>query len=144
MRPRTGPTVDHTESPLLFSSCGREYLYLGKERSWLTRSLILGTGIALLPESPRWYVKRGRLDDASRALARIRGQPADSSYIQEELAEIVANHEYEMELSPQGGYFASWAACFTGGLRNPASNLRRTILGTSIQVSSYMDIVLRD
>jgi len=58
----------------------------------------------------------------------------DSSYIQEELAEIVANYEYESELIPQNRYIDSWAACFSGGLRNPASNLRRTILGTSLQM----------
>ena len=39
-----------------------------------------------------------------------------------------------MELSPQGGYFQSWAQCFSGGLTNPGSNLRRTILGTSLQM----------
>ena len=97
-------------------------------------ALILGTGLFLLPESPRWYVKRGRLQDAARALTRIRGQPKDSAYIQEELAEVIANHEYETQLMPNTGYFDSWAACFSGGLRNPQSNLRRTILGTSLQM----------
>lgn len=95
--------------------------------------LILATGLFFLPESPRWFVKKGKVDQAATALARIRGQPADSDYIQQELAEIVANHEYETELMPTGGYFASWMACFSGSLRNPASNLRKTILGTSIQ-----------
>lgn len=97
-------------------------------------SIILGSGLFLLPESPRYYVKKGRLDAAARSLAIVRGQPVDSTYVQEELAEIVANHEYEMELIPANSYFDSWAYCFTGGLRNPASNLRRTILGTSIQM----------
>ncbi|EIW69408.1 hypothetical protein TREMEDRAFT_56909 [Tremella mesenterica DSM 1558] len=97
-------------------------------------ALILGGGLLLLPESPRWYVKRGRVDDASRALSRIRGQPEDSNYIQEELAEIIANHEYETELIPSHSYFASWAACFSGSLRNPGSNVRRTILGASLQM----------
>jgi len=97
-------------------------------------AIILGTGLFLLPESPRWFVKKGRVDAAAKALATVRGQPVESDYVQMELAEIIANHEYETELMPAGGYFASWAACFTGGLRNPASNLRRTILGTSMQM----------
>jgi len=63
--------------------------------------------------------------------------------VQQELAEIIANHEYESELIPQGSYFASWAACFTGGLRNPASNLRRTILGTSIQMMQQWVLSLK-
>lgn len=71
---------------------------------------------------------------AAKVLARVRGQPEDSAFIQEELAEIIANHEHEMSVIPQGGYFRSWANCFKGGLRNPSSNLRRTILGTSLQM----------
>ncbi|ORY23919.1 putative glucose transporter [Naematelia encephala] len=97
-------------------------------------AIILATGLFLLPESPRWYVKRGKVEQAARSLSIVRGQPVDSDYVQQELAEIVANHEYETELIPQSNYFDSWAACFTGGLRNPASNLRRTILGTSMQM----------
>ena len=97
-------------------------------------SLILGTGLFLLPESPRWYVKKGRVDSAARSLSVVRGQPIDSTYVQEELAEIVANFEYESQLIATDSYFGSWAQCFTGGIFNPASNVRRTILGTSIQM----------
>jgi len=37
-------------------------------------------------------------------------------------------------MNPYTTYFASWSACFTGGLWNGKSNLRRTILGTSLQM----------
>jgi SP family sugar:H+ symporter-like MFS transporter len=97
-------------------------------------AIILGTGLFLLPESPRYFVKRGNLDKASDVLCRLRGQPPDSEFIQQELAEIVANHEYELQVVPQGSYINSWLNCFKGGLRTPSSNLRRTILGTSLQM----------
>jgi sugar porter (SP) family MFS transporter len=97
-------------------------------------ALILGIGLAFLPESPRYFVKKGKTDQAALALGRLRGQPPDSDYIQEELAEIVANHEYEMQVIPQVGYFGSWANCFKGSLFVGSSNLRRTILGTSMQM----------
>jgi sugar porter (SP) family MFS transporter len=97
-------------------------------------ALILGIGLFLLPESPRYYVKKGNLEQATHVLTRLRGEPEGSEYIQQELAEIVANHEYEMSVIPQSGYFGSWYNCFKGGLRVPSSNLRRTILGTSLQM----------
>lgn len=97
-------------------------------------ALLLAAGLFWLPESPRWFVKKGRLDDATRVLCRLRDQPVGSELVLAELTEIVANHEYEMSVIPQNGYFSSWANCFKGSLSNPASNLRRTILGTSIQM----------
>lgn len=97
-------------------------------------AIILAVGLFFLPDSPRYYVKRGKLDLASATLARLRGQPVESEFIQQELAEIVANHEYELQLMPQGSYFNSWLNCFKGSLRKPSSNLRRTILGTSLQM----------
>lgn len=97
-------------------------------------AIILAIGLFFLPESPRYFVKRGKLDAAADALARLREQPRDSAYVQQELAEIVANHEYELQVIPQGGYFSSWANCFKGGLGHASSNLRRTILGTSLQM----------
>jgi len=97
-------------------------------------ALILGIGLMFLPDSPRYFVKRGRLEKASSALSRIRGQPEDSEYIQAELAEIVANEEYERSIIPDTGFVGSWMNCFKGGLTNQKSNLRRTILGTSMQM----------
>ncbi|KAG8158333.1 hypothetical protein KVR01_012094 [Diaporthe batatas] len=96
--------------------------------------VILGVGLMFLPDSPRYFVKRGRLDRATDALSRLRGQPADSEYIQVELAEIVANEEYERQLIPNTTWFGSWANCFKGSVFSAKSNLRRTILGTSLQM----------
>lgn len=67
-------------------------------------AIILSTGLFFLPESPRFFVKKGQLEKAVRALSNVRGQPADSSYIQDELAEIIANHEYEQQLIPRTSY----------------------------------------
>ena len=97
-------------------------------------AIILGTGLLFLPESPRFYVKRGKIDAAADVLARLRSQPRESEYVQQELAEIIANHEYELKLIPSNSWFGSWMNCFTGSLTNPNSNLRRTILGTSMQM----------
>ena len=79
-------------------------------------------------------MKRGKLEEATAALVTLRSQPADSTYVQAELAEIIANHEYETKLIPPGGWFSSWAHCFSGSVFNPGSNLRRTILGTALQM----------
>ena len=46
-------------------------------------ALILGTGLFLLPESPRYYVKKGNLEKATHVLTRLRGEPEGSEYIQQ-------------------------------------------------------------
>ncbi|KAH9207974.1 putative glucose transporter rco-3 [Leptodontidium sp. 2 PMI_412] len=97
-------------------------------------AIILAGGLMMLPDSPRYFVKTGRLEKAGEALRRLRGQPVDSDYIQNELAEIVANEEYERSIIPTAGFISSWMQCFTGGLWVSNSNLRRTILGTSLQM----------
>ncbi|VUC24864.1 unnamed protein product [Clonostachys rosea] len=97
-------------------------------------AIILAGGLLMLPDSPRYFVKKGKLPQAIDALSRVRGQPADSVYVQTELAEIVANEEYERALIPDTTWFGSWANCFKGSLWDAKSNLRRTILGTSLQM----------
>lgn len=97
-------------------------------------AIILGVGLFFLPESPRFFVKKSKLDSAAKVLSRLRGQPIESDFIQDELAEIIANHEYELSVAPTGGYWSTWGNCFRGSLLQGSSNLRRTILGTSLQM----------
>lgn len=104
---------------------------IGIQFAW---GIILGVGLFLLPDSPRYFIKRGRVEKARAALVRIRGQPPESEYIEAELAEIIANEEYERELIPTTGWFGSWANCFSGSVWKSNSNLRKTILGTSLQM----------
>lgn len=104
---------------------------IGIQFAW---ALILGIGLMFLPDSPRYFVKRGRLEQAADSLRRLRGQPLNSEYVQNELAEIVANEEYERSLIPATGFISSWMNCFKGSLWDQKSNLRRTILGASMQM----------
>ncbi|KAJ6263067.1 hypothetical protein Dda_1626 [Drechslerella dactyloides] len=92
-------------------------------------AIILASGLFFLPESPRFWVKKGELDKAAAALARVRGQPADSEYVVAELAEIQANFEYEMQIASAG-----WADVLRGGWSNPAGNFRRIFLGFFLQM----------
>ncbi|KAI1826455.1 general substrate transporter [Xylaria intraflava] len=96
-------------------------------------ALILAIGLLILPESPRFFVKKGKLEEAAKALAYVRGQPQDSEYIKDELTEIIANHEYEVANMPQLTYVQSWLACLKGSLSDGGSPLRRTILGAGLQ-----------
>lgn len=87
-------------------------------------AIILSVGLFLLPESPRYFVKKQQLEKAAKALGRVRGQPSDSAYIVDELAEIQANFEYEMSVGTVG-----WLGMFTGGITNRNSNIRKVFIG---------------
>lgn len=103
-------------------------------------ALILGIGLALLPDSPRYFVKKGKLEKAASALSRVRGQPIDSLYIREELAEIVANHEYEQAIIPQTTYIGGWMNCFSGSIFDGSSNCRRTWVGIVMQMMQQLTV----
>ena len=113
------------------SDSGAYRIPIGIQFAW---AIILATGLFLLPDSPRYFVKKGRVDAARMVLSRLRGQSPESEYIEAELAEIVANAEYERQVIPNTGWFGSWAHCFSGSVFKSNSNLRKTILGTSLQM----------
>ena len=101
-------------------------------------AIILGTGLFFLPESPRFFVKKGKIEKAAQALSSVRGQPIDSDYIKDELAEIIANHEYEMKVIPQTSYLGGWTNCFKGSLLHGSSNSRRTTVGILMQMMQQL------
>lgn len=74
-------------------------------------AIILFGGLLVLPETPRFYIKKGKHAEAARALSKLRRLPADHPAVEEELAEITANHEYELSLGK-----ASYVDCFKGNL----------------------------
>lgn len=85
-------------------------------------SIILCAGLLVLPETPRFHVKKGRVDKAYHSLSRLRRLPQDHPAIQAEIAEIKANHDYEMSLGK-----SSYVDCFKGTI------LKRLITGCSLQ-----------
>lgn len=85
-------------------------------------AIILIAGMLILPDTPRYMIKRDDLAGATKALAKIRRLSETDPAITEEVAEIRANHEYEMSLGE-----ASYLDCFKGNL------LKRLLTGCLLQ-----------
>jgi MFS transporter, SP family, sugar:H+ symporter len=85
-------------------------------------AIILVSGLFLLPETPRYMIRKGDIDSASKSLSQLRRLSPDDPSIREELAEIQANHEYEMSLGK-----ATYLDCFKGNL------LKRLATGCALQ-----------
>ncbi|KAJ3521665.1 hypothetical protein NM208_g5466 [Fusarium decemcellulare] len=88
-------------------------------------ALILTAGLLLLPETPRFLVKKGQLDAAGLSLSRLRRLDITHPALVDELQEIVANHRYELTLGPD-----SYKDIFVG---SPHLG-RRTFTGCGLQM----------
>ncbi|CEH14452.1 mfs monosaccharide transporter [Ceraceosorus bombacis] len=88
-------------------------------------ALILSFGTMLLPESPRWFVKKGKIEQAAKSLATLNATDVDDACVQAELADIRTN--LEVELTHGNG---SYLDCFRN---NDRKNLTRTLVGTWLQ-----------
>ncbi|KAI8947209.1 general substrate transporter [Xylaria longipes] len=91
----------------------------------LTWAVVLSLGLLILPETPRYLIKRGDKHAAGLALSRLRRLDITHPALQEELAEIEANHEYELALGS-----ASYRDVFTG---SPHLG-RRILTGCGLQM----------
>lgn len=70
-------------------------------------AIILVTGMLILPETPRYLIKKGNGEKAARSLSRLRRLDVSHPALIEELAEIQANHNYELSLGT-AGYLDCW------------------------------------
>jgi sugar porter (SP) family MFS transporter len=66
----------------------------------LVPALVLTAGLILLPETPRFLVKKGQHEAAGLSLSRLRRLDITHPALIDELQEIVANHQYELTLGP--------------------------------------------
>jgi sugar porter (SP) family MFS transporter len=58
----------------------------------------------ILPETPRYLIKKGDFDGALRSLARLRKLDPSHESIKQELDEIKANHDHELSIAGGAGY----------------------------------------
>jgi len=65
-----------------------------------TWAICLAIGLLMLPETPRYLIKAGKLDAAALSLSRLRRLDITHPALIEELAEIEANHAYELSQGP--------------------------------------------
>lgn len=85
-------------------------------------AIIMWIGTLLLPETPRYLIKKGDNEAAARSLSRLRRLPVDHPQLVEELAEIRANHEYELRVGT-----SSYLACYRPPIR------KRQLTGIALQ-----------
>lgn len=79
-------------------------------------------GMLLLPETPRFLIKKDNHDKAIKSLMFLRRLPADNPSLIEEYQEIKGNYEYELSLGK-----ASYIECFKGTIG------KRTLTGIGLQ-----------
>lgn len=72
--------------------------------------------VILAPESPWWLVRKGRIDDAKKALLRLTSRDTPSFNADDTIAMMIHTNELEMDITASTSYLE----CFKG------VNLRRT------------------
>ncbi|GAA5915374.1 hypothetical protein JCM8208_007693 [Rhodotorula glutinis] len=110
--------VDQTKTR---NDLGSYAIPIGIQFAW---AIILATGLALLPESPRFLIAAGKDEAAQRSLARILAADPDSDVVASEYAEIAASVHHVRSLGS-----TTYLDCF----RNTNRNRLRTFIGISLQ-----------
>lgn len=102
-----------------FTTSAAYRIPIGIQLIW---GFLLGFGMLLLPDSPRGLLREGKIEEAEKALGRMRSADPKSAEVQEEIGEIQAGLEFESHL---GG--ATYSEMFKGTM------IRRTMIGIIIQ-----------
>ncbi|KNG46371.1 hexose transporter [Stemphylium lycopersici] len=91
-------------------------------------AIILGSTILLLPESPRYAYRKGKVEEARANMARLNGVEPHCAFIDSEIAEI----QEKLEAESAGGDHP-WHEIFTG-----PRMLYRTLLGMILQAGQQL------
>lgn len=59
--------------------------------AWVTLMVV---GCLMIPETPRFLIRKGKSEKATQSLSKLRRLPTDHPALIEELQEIVTNHGY--------------------------------------------------
>lgn len=112
-------------------------------------AIILVVGMLILPETPRYFIREGKNEQAARSLSRLRRLDVDHPALVEELAEIQANHEYEVSLGKStyidcfkgsiGKSRAVWSIIIALSLADPSSLRQAFVDGLSAASSAAAD-----
>ncbi|KAJ1568377.1 hypothetical protein HK096_006723 [Nowakowskiella sp. JEL0078] len=87
--------------------------------------VFLGAGMIFMPESPRWYIKKGDKERAIKSLAYLNGTDINDEIVINEYQTIYDNFEHEKTLGN-----VSYADCFKQG---KSKMLYRTMMGIWLQ-----------
>ncbi|KAK3901364.1 general substrate transporter [Staphylotrichum tortipilum] len=91
-------------------------------------ALVLGGGILVLPESPRYAYRKGREEEARETIARLAGLEPDALSVNQQIDDIRAKLEEE-----RAGAATRWYEIFTG-----PRMLYRTLLGITLQAGQQL------
>lgn len=98
---------------------------IGVQYTW---SIVLCVGMLYLPESPRYFVQKNKIQDALGLLTKLRRLPHDDPDLIEELVEIKANYDYEMSFGK-----TTYLDCFRLGGGRHKQGLRM-LTGIGVQL----------
>jgi len=65
-------------------------------------AIILVAGLLILPETPRYLIKKNDVTGALKSMSRLRRLPVEHESVIAEVEEIRANHQYELSLGSVG------------------------------------------
>lgn len=93
---------------------------------------ILYVTVPWLPESPRWLIAHGHIEEAEQIIADLEAKTIDDAYVITESKEIQWAVQYERENG------VSWWDLLRGKSRNGTSTIRRLILGAGAQAMQQL------
>lgn len=88
-------------------------------------TIVVMYGLLFLPDSPRWLIMRGRVDEAKSVTARLMGKSEDDPDVIQEMHSVIE----ALEVQSKGGGFRMRELLTNG----PSQNCRRTILAMMAQ-----------